>query len=424
MYIGRRLAYLRRKRGFSQEGVAAGVVSRGHYSNIEAGRYRALNDILVSLADKLDVPANYLLQWESSSPVLEHYLIKLQYCLDNYEYKEAESFIQTITKEFTYINSLHQEIHFLLLESLFYIKIKDYHRAKGVIEKVQYLTDEGKMVPACLKYLFYYVTGAWFYVAGFYEKSLANFKTALEKASSKNSTARLYYNMALALYETYDRGKAAEYGKKALEIFINEHKWLHIIYIYLLLGVIHWDKREYSESEAYLHKALDLVKVYGNDELEGKVYHNLGLVYDSKHDKEKSIKYLILSVDKKLADNCESIIITYGVLAEVLISAGQITRAGEVVRAAREYAKSEEHFSMLMAIEAKIHYTRENWTKYEEIMERLITYYRESERWSDVKLLSEEYSEYLGNRYKYKDAFYYSRAALEAYRKLAEKGGA
>lgn len=415
---------MRRKRGFSQEGVAAGVVSRGHYSNLEAGRYRAMNDILISLADKLDVPANYLLQWESSNPVLEHYLIKFQYSLDNYEYKEAESFMETIRKEFPYINSLHQEIHFILLKSLFYIKIKDYPKTKGVIEKLQYLTDEGKMLPECLKYLFYYVTGAWFYVAGAYDKSIEHFRIALEKAHSKDRKARLYYNIALVLYETYERGKAADYGKRALEIFINEHKWIHVIYIYLLLGVIHWDKREFSESEAYLHKALDLVKLYGNDELEGKVYHNLGLVYDSKQDKEKSIKYLILSVDKKLADNCESIIITYGVLAEVLISAGQITRAGEVVRAAREYARSEEDFSMLMAIEAKIHYTRENWAKYEEIMERLITYYRESERWTDVRTLSEEYSEYLGNIFKYKDAFYYSRAALEAYRKLAEKGGA
>ena len=424
MHVGKRLAYLRRRKGLSQEGVANGVISRGHYSNIEAGRYKALDDILLSLSNVLDVPAQYLTQSETSNCTLKSHLSQFENLLVENKLNEAEVKYKLIKTEFPYIYSMHQEIYFYILECYYYLKLEEFEKCKTIIEEnINFYISNWEQLPEWLHFIYHNVMGSWFYMISIYGISEEHFQLALSKTDDIIKKARIYHNLSLISHAKYQSHQALIYAKRSLEIFMNEHQWIQVTYVYILLGVIHWENEVFDEAEIYLNKGLDLAKSHGFSHLEGKIYHNLGLVYDSNKEHEKSIKYLFLSVEKKIAEKSDSISLTYTVLLGILISLNRISMAMEVINTAKSFVENEEDYFLLKTIDAKIHAAKNEWKEYEEIMEKLISYFEENNKWIEVKILSEEYSEYLANRYKYKDAFYYSKATLNAYNKLIQRGG-
>ncbi|WP_096188790.1 helix-turn-helix transcriptional regulator [Evansella halocellulosilytica] len=423
MHIGKRLFLLRKRKGLSQEGISKGIISRGHYSNIESGRYKASDDIIELLAAELNVPFEYLYGTKDKQSNLAENLRVLYQFIQDREYDHARRVISNIRTNFPYIFSYEQELHFNILICYFLIQTKQHKTCTNVMEELNVYVDDPSQLTAELAFIYHYVMGLWYYCQSVFPLSYESFQYCLNECDNEIEKGNIYYNLALASYGCLQNYQAINFAKRSLQIQLTEHKWFEATKSYLLLGINYWEMSNIEDAKNNMKKALDLGNAHDYEELKGSIYHNLALIYQSENNYDYCIHFLEKSIEAKLNTNYESVIITYCNLIDLYLEIDQIDQAKGVLIGARNYVKKEEDSKNLDIYDAKILYLENQFCEYEELMNELIHYYTTLRSWRKVKDLTEEYSQYLGNNLKYKLAFNYSQLALKANQYLYEKGG-
>ncbi|MGD9677587.1 MAG: helix-turn-helix domain-containing protein [Vulcanibacillus sp.] len=133
MHIGNRIKKIRESVGISRKEFARGIVSYSHLCNIEDGNYNASEDIMIAIAEKLNVSADYLIKYNTIDYNLENLLMYFKSELDQLNIKDAETILKTIRNDYPYITSISQETFLFLLESYYYLSIGEIDVAKEIL---------------------------------------------------------------------------------------------------------------------------------------------------------------------------------------------------------------------------------------------------------------------------------------------------
>lgn len=147
------------------------------------------------------------------------------------------------------------------------------------------------LLPKFIQELYYYVQG----IICFYNKDCLNsFKNyeLLLTVIDHRMKAKVYFNVALTLHRMHNYFEALTYVKKALDLHMNDNNFKEIPDCYTLIGILYWELDSLQEAEKHFHTALKLSLDLNLDDLKGRIYHNLGLVYKNQENYTKSLEFL------------------------------------------------------------------------------------------------------------------------------------
>ncbi|WP_096187785.1 tetratricopeptide repeat protein [Evansella halocellulosilytica] len=419
MHIGNRLKKIRKLNRVSQQNLCKGIVSTSHYSNIEGGRYVPSTDILESIAKRLQVPTNYLLNIHEHSPTTDKLLTEYEELIEN-DLAKAEEFLQKNKKEFEYIPSIYQETEFLLLRCMHHIKQLNLNEAEKLYDEIQFYIQEEELdsYNKNLKFKYTYVTGLLKYDQKNYTDSYHYFNKASKYLSDESKRMKVTFNLALISFYLFNLTKALEYVISARTAFLENHRWKETVECYILQGMILFEMRNFEEAKKVLKKGLNLAKEKSLYIQTTKIHHNLGNVYRDNEEYDKALYYYKESLEKKKIYDKDNVLITYYTLAKLYLKQKDLPSLKKLLGEVRDYCESEFDFHLLKMLEAKMEYLLMNYEKYEDYMKKSIEYFYKQRHFIILENECKHISDYYYDQKKYKSAYYYLDMEMDVIQKI------
>ncbi|PWK14450.1 helix-turn-helix domain-containing protein [Tumebacillus permanentifrigoris] len=256
--LGQRIKELRMKKGLKQQELSEGICTPSMISQVESGRARPSHDILVGIADRLDVSLEFLMadanlnmkvssnykmargfiasqQYRTAVELLEEVLmepdtrtpsaevkIDLAECyLHEKAYDQAYSFLHEVLEEAALTKGKYQlagalkllgEIEFELQRYAF--ALRHWKRAVEAVEKSN-VRNRVLLIPLLVK------LGICYQAINQDQEAISCFQRAArlnDKTTDLNSIADLYMHMSAAYQSTGDHWKASSYAERAVGI--------------------------------------------------------------------------------------------------------------------------------------------------------------------------------------------------------------
>jgi transcriptional regulator with XRE-family HTH domain len=418
--IGKRIAKIRKIKNIPQELVCKGIVSRSHLSNIESGRYKPAEDILLILSDRLGVPKDYLLKNDQVDKELEQLLSSLKKQL-TIDLAKADEILEQIKDKHPLIYSVYQEAYFFLLECCYYIKKRDVNAAEHVLESEFIpLINESTidLLPPQIRETYFYIKGVLSYYQQNYLQCYQYYLQQLQLINNNNQKAATYFNISLALWKLYDFNNAISYAHKARNLYFEEHQWYKAADAYNSLGILYWENFELNLAEEQLQKALDMAEQYKYDQLKGRIYHNLGLVYHAKQEYNQSLHYLYKSLELKKEIKHSSVNMTYRSILNIYIKQNLTDEAKIMLEEAQENCREKLEANYLKVIKARLNLMSGQRDLYETLIKEAINFFNDNQEWKHLIMFSEEFGDYYHRSRKYKLASHYYKMSIKAYQRL------
>ena len=296
LHIGKRLSYLRKKSGLSLDQAGAGILSSTHLSNIENGRFYPSEDILILLARKYDVPEDYLLWYEKRDASIDQPLRQLLYLIFT-DLKKAKEIVDYIDHK-GYISNIEQETLFIILKTCFLIKSGEPYEEFFSLVK-HYVTEGDVSYPSYIHQCYVYLLSLQYFEVKNYEQSRKYLETLKRYDLPTKIRAIIEFNILIILHHLNKRVHAIQHAEKALLLFFNNHLWEFIAETYNILLGIYWKESDYDSALNYAYKTMEIVNTHNFLDVKSRLYHNLGVIYKSKKEYEKSIDYFQKAIKLK-----------------------------------------------------------------------------------------------------------------------------
>ncbi|HEX7066481.1 MAG TPA: helix-turn-helix transcriptional regulator, partial [Bacillales bacterium] len=228
MHIGRRIAKLRRIQGFSQQELGKGIISGSYLSNLEAGKSAPSGKILRSLAERLDVPEDYLLDWDKKGKQLENKLTEYRQSIIS-NLKLAKGNRTYLKEEYPLIYSIEQEVYFYLCECNFLLKTNELEKALNCYEKEVspyfHRVNIDESLSDQIKEVYYNFQGLRCFYQLQYSQSLNFYRKQLSFIDQNFLKAAVLYSISLLSIKLDHTQKGIDYGLEALDIYLKENQW-------------------------------------------------------------------------------------------------------------------------------------------------------------------------------------------------------
>ncbi|MBU9720092.1 MULTISPECIES: helix-turn-helix domain-containing protein [Bacillaceae] len=417
MHIGNRLKRIRTVKQLGQVSVCKGIISISHYSNVEAGRYEASEDLLISLAQRLGVPESYLLYTDKNSKHIDNLIGKFRNTLE-YDLPKVEEFKNKYRDKFEYILSIKQEIAFLLQDCAYHIKIDNLEKAQEIFNEVLIYIDEKRIesLPNETIFFYYYCSGLLQFFKRNFEESLKLFKTALKYEVIEDDLykGKILYNISLIYFYTNDIRKAIATGERAINHFSNSNNWVSVIDVYGLLGILYTQLYEYKNAIKSYEKALALVKEHDHEKPLGKLLHNLGMVYYISNELPLALDYFDKSLNQKKATTKEDMLVSYIGIVFVKLKTNDLNGIEQLIDTAKPHCCNKYDENRIKLLEAQLAYNTNHYSEYEKEMEKCLNFFYSNQYWPDIENFAKQLAEYYFEQRKYKKAYYYLNMELEA----------
>jgi len=138
LHLGRRVAFLRRRKGISQEVLSQAIyLSVSHLSNIEKGRYSLNIDNATEIAKYFNVPIEFL----TKNIPNKNFDLQLEQIYEQISRGELDN-LSEFFEDKVFAISLRQELLFNLLRAAYYSAIGKYHKAKLISEIYDFMLFE------------------------------------------------------------------------------------------------------------------------------------------------------------------------------------------------------------------------------------------------------------------------------------------
>ncbi|WP_252502156.1 helix-turn-helix transcriptional regulator [Sporosarcina sp. Marseille-Q4943] len=425
MHIGSRIRRLRESRGLTQKEASSGIISTSHYSNIESGRFEPSSEVLELLADRLDVPISYFQRIHEDDALLQNLLTEYEELLSS-NMKAIPQFIDKHHKRFTYISSIHQEIMFHLLKYIELVKV-------GRIPEAQaHYSSEVAHIPQtffenasrALLEKYTYTSGVYYYFKKDYKASISHFEDALHLTIEESLSAKINYNISLALYKLYDYGTAHVYAKRAKEQYLHMHNWARSGDCYNLIAALYLAQHKPTEARRYIDKGFSVLgsPMSGTH---GRLYHNLATVLMKENDYVLALKTVNQCIDLKKQLKCTTLFDSQLLKLKILIRLGDLMALRDSITRLQVSIQNELEQANLDYFEAKLYHALGEYDLYEQKMKNCIYHLHENEDWTELKDAARHLSLHYETNKKYKIAFKFQELCIEAYERLTMelKGG-
>ena len=418
MHIGKRLQIIRNSFGLSRGNMAKNIVSYPHYCQYETGKYTPPDDILTAIANKLNVPADYLLNYQKLDSNLKQLLASLKTSIDKSELTEAERIINEIKAKYPYISSIYQESLFYLLQSSNFYKSGKKNEAFSMLANELLLIEVAKLeeLPLEFQETYYYMQALDHYLKKDYEMSYNYYLKQLPLINNGISKAITNNNIALALYKIKKISKAIPFAEEALNLHLREQQWEKAAGTHNLLGMLYSEDNNSEAAMRNYQMALGLVGTFILHHLEDKILNNIGVEYKEAGDLANSIEYFNKSLEKKIEYGLDTLV-TYRSIIEIYLEI-DLEKASETITEARKKINKEIDIYHLKVLEAKYNIKNNNLELYEQLMEESIGYFLKNKMWNYVLPSSEEFAKYYKDLKKYKQTSYYYELVIDAYKNI------
>ncbi|MBU9713611.1 helix-turn-helix transcriptional regulator [Evansella tamaricis] len=419
MHIGNRLKKIRNLKGVSQSKVCKGIVSPSHYSNIESGRYEASEDILELIAKRLQIPSNYLIHIHEESLEIAELLTVYNKYIET-DLSKANYFLEQKQKQLEYIQSINQEVKFLLLNCLHQLKNLKIQEAKKIHDEVSYYIQDENIgaLSSNTQFKFYYVSGLLMFYKRKYLESYELYNKALQFSSFDIEKAKILFNLALICYQINDIQKALIFAQDAKTCFMDHHKWVETVESYNLLGILYSEIKEFEKGLEVMNKGLSLASDNKMYLQEAKILHNFGSYYLKIKEFDNSIDYYKKSLDIKHVYDPNNVFVTYLAILNILLEKQDFRQLKLTLSEAYEYVNTTREKYQLIEIEAEMEFLLFNYDKYETQMEECIEYYFSNDLWKDLEGNAKHFSDYHLEQRRYKKAHYYLNIGYLAMKKI------
>ncbi|WP_343231650.1 helix-turn-helix transcriptional regulator [Tissierella simiarum] len=406
----RRVGLLRKTKKISMKELAKGIVSYSHLSNFECGRYNLSEDIMVSLSNKLQVPQEYLINYDEFDYEFNQKLIKFEKDIREKLLSEAKYTMDIIIKDYPFINSILQEIQFLILKCYFYINIEKNESAMKIFNDfINFmLIDENDIYRFSqnIVEIYFYLKGKLNYYNKDYIDSYYNYTIQLLYITNNISKANTFYEIAITLCCIGELNNSVYYAEKALNIYLKELKWEDLSLTYNLIGFIYYKNNEIILAQGYYNKSLKIAKKFGLKNIQAEIYYNLALIHKLHKNYDEALKSLYKSLE--ISNKSNTILKKiYFCIIQVYIESNVIDKAEIKLKQVYKLQIDERDDYILKLLEAEIFLLKYDYIYHEKYIEESLKFFYRNNDWEIVKKICLKLSEYYANSRKYKKACNY-----------------
>ncbi|MGN7299565.1 tetratricopeptide repeat protein [Ferdinandcohnia sp. SAFN-114] len=407
MFIGTRIKLLRKERGLTLKELSEGIMSVPYLSNIEAGKFEPNKEMLKSLAERLKVPKEYLLNHSVASQEAREELEQL-YLLAANDFMKAKDLIKEYSKDKFRYSAVYHEILFKIIYCVYLYKIGEYEKATSLnVNCISHYIKEDQIdrVPFNGRLAFLYFWG----VSNYYKRNLISSLKYFEKLIEilplgNNFRPNAFYNMSAITYELRRYNESLKHAKKSLELHIENHNWIKIGELYNFIGVIYWEIGDLEEANKYLDKSLEIAELKEIITLKQRIVHNKGLIAQKAEKYFEAIEYYYTTIALRKETNSPDLLCSYLGIVECYLLLDDIEKANEIAKIAQKYINSESDMYRFELQHAEILYKIGEKQSFIEKIENVINYYEENQNRQELVGLYQKAGDYYFQNRKYKDA--------------------
>jgi len=290
MEFGSLIKYYRTQRGITQKELAAGICSIPHLSKIENNSKEANEETLSLLLSRLSINFE---EAEEKEVQITHLIRELEGKINFYLREEVDEIYQKL-KEIEYIIPYSESIY---LYELFKYR---YLLFKGLLSEAEtqkdLLSKQKKNFSQHEGYLFLYYQAVSLIIKGQFKKADELLET-LDHEKNEIISGDFLYHRALVKSSLEQSGHAIHFGKIALQIFMNEHNFIRILHVLMLLGINYTHAKIYEEALESFNHLIRNAEILKEEKLLPQIYHNMGYLQD----KMKNPRQALLYLEKSLA---------------------------------------------------------------------------------------------------------------------------
>jgi transcriptional regulator with XRE-family HTH domain len=423
MNLGKRIDKLRKIKKIPQAELCKGIISSAHLSNIKRGRYQPAEDIMLLLAERLGVPAPYLLQHREEQAQLKLILSELQLSLVQEERDQAKELIRTIRKEYWPIQSTVQEFFYLILETLYLLKFVSFkHALKRYELEIEPLCDPKNVssLPKEVQESYYGLTGRLAYYAEDYERSCEAFTRQLWCVRDIFEKAHVLYYLGSSLAAVCKRKEGIEAVKQAVTLYEANQQYEALCAAYHLLFTLYLDTENLNEAEIVWGNLDHVVQQENITHLNPLLYQLSGLLKRARKQEQEAITAFQAAISSLQSANDPSddrITQLFSVncqLVEALIAVKALDQAQNAFEMARHYQRSATDEIELNILKAKLAFAQEEYEEYHTLLDESLRHFYKQRKWRRVEMYAQELAEHHYRGKHYKLAAQYFRLLAEA----------
>lgn len=290
--LGKNIRLHRIKKGWTQEELAAGLISVSYLSKIENNLLTASPDIIDELFLRLEIQDTTVNEIELNNQIKSWYQIIVNRDLDNSSliYHELSN---TIKKS----NSFYSVSFYNLISIRYFLAIADLKAAEKIFIE---LCAVEKEFTSELLFLFHKFKGTYEYLNNNFEEAYSSYKQAeslLNSSLMSFERADVFYSIGLVTTRLLKPYLAIYYTNQALELFRGQYLLHRCSDCHLLLGVLFQRMKEYDDAVSHYQWASKLAKEVNYHSLFVFIEHNMGFLYFKKGEFTKSLQHYERSLE-------------------------------------------------------------------------------------------------------------------------------
>lgn len=293
MHIGFKIAKIRKKGGISQEELAKGIVSQSHLCNIENGRYIPHNDILSLFENRLKCKTDYLTKYKSFDNTL-HDTLKHLYQKIIYNLEEITLLQNSIFNNNPVINSLEQELFYLIIKGIFLFEKGSIQEASTYYEEELNPLLGKKHDVGFANYIqesFCYCKGLYHYYKTEYSNSIDYLEKNLSISDDPYINSKVQYYLSCCYLSLGDYLNAKSFADQSLKTNQMLNKWENVTKIHLLYSQIYCEKCENDKALKELLTAINICHEHNIPHQKVEIYKIIAEILYKRNNYKAALYY-------------------------------------------------------------------------------------------------------------------------------------
>lgn len=292
MKIGSLIKFHRTKQGLTQQTLADGICSVPHLSKIENNSKEANEETIRLLLERLSIDLQDVEKLEVEIKELLKQFTDQMYYLEVEEAKITFSNLQLKEElipftEYLYLYELFKTRFYLLLNSI-----------EKVENQLKWLNAHKSNFSQQEMYLHNYISALVLMLRGNMEEADKQLSELIEKSFiSSEHLGELSYNFSLVKSSLSEYGASIYYGKNALQQFKEDFNFVRIVNTQMLLAINYSRANMFNEAEESYKHLIRNTRILKMSNLLPRIYHNMGDLYYTMDNHEKSCLYFDKAMD-------------------------------------------------------------------------------------------------------------------------------
>ncbi|SDM67088.1 helix-turn-helix domain-containing protein [Sediminibacillus halophilus] len=418
MEIGPFIKLHRIKQNMTQEELAEGIVSESYLSKIENRRTEPSADVINLLCTKLGVEVKS----EEDTLLKEKCQAWFDMLFEVNSKEEITAKYQEL-QETIDNNYSHTQVLFEIHKIRYYLIMDEVNLA---LKQINNLKEVSNTFDNYQLYFWMKFKGNYNSVIEEFGQAIRLYKLAEEKANqidiSDDEAADLKYTMAVTYSKLRNTLEVIDYANKALEAYSKNYNFIRCAQCHILLGISYRRIRIYDKAIKNYNLAQHLAKLNKNDELIQLTNINLGHLYATRGETQKSIACFkdVLDQQGHLKMKDRLVVIT-SLMREYYLSQNY-EKSREMLDQGLKLMKNvDKERYMLFDYEFKTytHALNNEYEKFEKVViDSFIPFLKKQKDYASLIIYTNMVGNHFENLKKYKLATKYYKLANYAYEQL------